>query len=131
MKGKHLIFFDGECAFCQRSVHTLIHLDKKKIFLFAPLKGSTANDLLVGGLKPLKNEDSMVLIENFTKPPFKVWIRGRGALRALFLIGGVWRLIGWLCYMPIGADLIYRLIAKHRKRFAGKKIELDQDRLLK
>ena len=39
---KAILFFDGECGLCQRSVWLLARIDFKKRLYFAPLQGITA-----------------------------------------------------------------------------------------
>ncbi len=50
-----------------------------------------------------------------TSPSGKIWLRGRAVFRVLWLLGGKWKLLGWLYIMPF-VDLFYKFIAKHRKR---------------
>ena len=131
---KHLIFFDGECAFCNQRVHHLLEWDHSEKFLFAPLEGSTAKKELHRSLEKLQKENTLVLLENYASDQQRMWIRGRGVLRIFWLLGGKWKLLGWLSFLPCGADLIYRLIAHHRHLLAGKKTpatkSLTKDRFL-
>ena len=123
MKMRHVIFYDAACALCQRSVRAILKLDKAKIFLFAPLDGKTAAQ----ELKPeLLKENTLILLENYQKPTQRQWIRGRAVYRILWLIGGKWTLLGWLCYVPFGVDLAYRFVARHRCRVKIK-IEFSQN----
>ena len=43
---KPVIFFDGVCGMCNTFINLIIRIDRKQTFLFAPLQGSTARDLL-------------------------------------------------------------------------------------
>jgi predicted DCC family thiol-disulfide oxidoreductase YuxK len=36
-----IIFYDGSCGLCQRSIRFLVKIDKEKKLLFAPLNGET------------------------------------------------------------------------------------------
>lgn len=38
---KKIIFFDSSCSFCNKTVTAIIKLDKKFLFFFAPLNGTT------------------------------------------------------------------------------------------
>ena len=127
MGGKHLIFFDGNCGLCNQSVRFVVAHDPRALFDFAPLEGKTAAQQL--DPKWLK-ENTLVLLEHFGKPTQRLWVRGRGALRILWLLGGKWRLLGWMCFLPCGVDLVYRLIARHRRRVSLKKEKLPEERIL-
>ncbi len=105
---KHVLFFDQKCPLCQHSVRAVLSRDRRKIFCFAPLGGATAKR--VG----IETENTLVLLENYTTSCQKIWVRGRGFFRILWLLGGWRRLIGWLYLCPIGLDLGYRLLAHQR-----------------
>ncbi len=106
---KHLIFFDATCGLCQNAVMWILHHDKKKQFLFAPLSGKTAKKQLHASF----DKSTVVLMES---PQGKKWLRGKAAFRTLWLLGGKWKWIGWLYVMPF-IDLLYRLIASYRSLF--------------
>ncbi|MGE5196650.1 MAG: thiol-disulfide oxidoreductase DCC family protein, partial [Anaerolineae bacterium] len=111
--GLHLIFFDDACPLCCQSVGFILKWDAKKLFLFAPLSGSTAALELKEGNEELRNANTMVLIENFTTPRHRLWTRGRAVFRILWLMGGFWQFLGWMCFIPYASDILYRLIARH------------------
>ena len=117
MMQKHLIFFDAKCSLCEASVENLLRIDRKKIFAFAPLQGKTADQELTGSKEYLKKENTLILLEHYQRPTQKLWIRGRAVFRIFWLLGGKWRTLGWLCWTPIGIDLLYRLVARHRRVF--------------
>jgi predicted DCC family thiol-disulfide oxidoreductase YuxK len=109
---KSIIFFDQQCPLCRRTINFLGRQDKKNRFHFAPLDGKTAENIFLGNLSQLKNLNTVVLIE---QPSGKIWLRGRGVFRVLWLLGGWWKLVGWFYEMPF-VDLVYKFVAKHRKR---------------
>lgn len=113
----HLVFYDGECGLCDRAVQFVLKADKEKKFLFAPLQGTTAEELLADLPPKMKQADSLILIENYKEPTQQLHILGKGALRICWLLGGAWRLFGWLSYLPpILYDWGYRLVAQNRHR---------------
>lgn len=113
----HLVFYDGECGLCDHAVQFVLKADKQKKFMFAPLQGTTAAELLADLPPEMKKADSLILIENFQEPAQQLHILGKGAFRVCWLLGGGWRLLGWLSYLsPILYDWGYRLIARNRHR---------------
>ena len=120
-----LIFFDAECPFCHQAVRRILERDVNKRFLFAPIGGETAQEILSGPQKPLRNANSIVLVENYDSTDRKFWIRSQALLRTYWLTGDGWGLIGILNYLPsfIG-DFIYKCVAEHRHQF---KLKMPQE----
>lgn len=118
MKKKHLIFFDGECPLCHRAVRYILEIDVGKRFLFAPLNGETAQEILIGPQAPLRKANSLVLVEDYQSTERRFWVRSRAILRIYWLTGNGWGVIGVLSFLPgwIG-DLLYRWLAAHRHQF--------------
>lgn len=113
---KHLIFYDGECGFCNQAVQIILKLDKKEKFAFASLQGKTASNFLKNDSDHLKNIDSIILVENFEESKCKIYLLSSAIFRIFWLIGGVWILVGWLYFLPAYLfDWVYRLIARVRK----------------
>lgn len=110
---KGIIFFDGDCGFCDRSVRFFLKADRKGLFCFAPLRGLTAQAELDS---TLLSAGSIVLLEKTATPP-RVSLRSKAVFRAFWLLGGFWICIGWLSFLPsILFDWAYRLIANNRSR---------------
>lgn len=115
--GKHLVFYDGNCGFCDQVVQIILAQDKREIFNFAPLQGSTAQELLKELPPEMKNADSLVLIENYQDPARRYYILGKGAFRICWDLGGLWAIPGVVSWLPsILYDWGYRLVAKNRHR---------------
>ena len=114
---EHLVFYDGQCGFCDHIVQILLKIDTREIFSFAPLQGETAARLLKHLPPEMKNKDSLVLIENYRSHTPKYFILGEAALRIGWLLGGFWALAGWISWLPSFLyDWLYRLIARNRYR---------------
>jgi predicted DCC family thiol-disulfide oxidoreductase YuxK len=107
-----IIFFDQNCSLCRRTINFLAQQNKKKLFKFAPIDGSTAEKMLNSNLAHLRGLNTVILLEH---PDGKIWLRGRAVFRVLWLLGGWWRCVGWLYQVPF-VDLFYKFIAKHRKK---------------
>lgn len=114
---KHLVFYDGACGFCDRSVEVLLGLDKKQVFAFAPLQGTTAAHFFATEASFME-VDSLILIENYQTPERKIYKYGQSVFRICWLLGGGWRLLGLLSFIPgVFYDWSYRLLARNRLRF--------------
>lgn len=122
---EHLIFFDAECPLCHRAVKEIVALDVDHHFLFAPLNGETAHDVLTGPQAPLNHVNSLVVVENYTSTERRFWIRSRAVFRTYWLIGKQWRLFGLFSFLPawIG-DWIYCYVAEHRHKY---KLKIDEE----
>lgn len=119
---KHIVFFDGTCGLCDYIVQILLTIDSKEIFIFAPLKGEVARQELTHLPEAVKGEDSLVLEENWETPKKEFFLLGNGALRILWLLGGFWKCIGWMYFLPSAPfDWLYRVVAKNRHRLFAKK----------
>lgn len=118
---KHLVFYDGVCGLCDLAVQFILKADKKRQFMFAPLQGKTAAKVLAGLPDSLRNEDSIILIENYGAVDAQTYILGKAALRILWLLGSFWSVPGCVSFLPAWLyDWKYRLIARNRHRFFSK-----------
>lgn len=109
------MFFDGYCHLCSGVVRFILTRDKKQRFLFAPLQGNTAVEIL--GLSPEQQAAPDSLL---------VWDQGQvrkesGA--ALFIarkLPGLWKLAIVLYVIPAPVrNWVYRFIAARRYRWFG------------
>ena len=123
----HLIFYDGNCPLCNLTVRFLLRVDKKESFLFAPLEGETAAAELKEHPHLTQDLDTLVLLEHYSTPQQQLLYRGKAALRIAWYLGGVWRLLGWLSFLPsFPFDLIYRIIARNRYRIFKEREQLSE-----
>jgi predicted DCC family thiol-disulfide oxidoreductase YuxK len=109
---KHdLIFFDKKCPFCCACVNFIARIDHDDCFRFAELDGKWS-DLYI---PELNKKGSVVLLERKRG----AWLRGKGALRILWIRGGAWRIFGVFHILPRQLlDPIYLLVVKLRRFFA-------------
>lgn len=115
--GQHLVFYDGQCGLCDQIVQVIIRDDRRELFDFAPLQGSTAKEKLSDIPPQMKTADSLVLIENYRERNPSYFIFGKGALRICWLLGGRWALPGLISFLPAWLyNWGYRLVAKNRHR---------------
>lgn len=111
-----IIFFDGVCGVCNAFVDIMLHIDKGQVFHFAPIQGETAQKLLPP-LGDNPGEWSIVLLDEAG-----VLERSDACLAILRRLGGVWRVFGWLRFLPRALrDGAYRVIARNRYRWFGRR----------
>ncbi|MGF1657566.1 MAG: thiol-disulfide oxidoreductase DCC family protein [Verrucomicrobiales bacterium] len=115
-KPQHILFFDGECVVCNRSVMFLKDHASANALFFAPLQGETFSELLKKEPQ-LEKLDSLILLESGTE---KVFVHSEAALRALGFHPR-WRWLSRLLRLiprPI-RDFGYRVFAKVRYKIFG------------
>jgi predicted DCC family thiol-disulfide oxidoreductase YuxK len=116
--GQTVFFFDGDCAFCNRTVQLLLAEDRAGALRFAPLQGSTASIVRQRHNLSQPTLASAILVESFNAPVEKVRLNSDAVLCALDSLGGFWRVVGWLRIVPSTArDAIYDFVAVNRYRW--------------
>ncbi len=110
-----LLFFDGTCGLCDRSVTFLFNQDKRRVLRFAPLQGETSLKY-VPEAKRLNLGSIVLLVDG------KLLERSTAVLTALALTGGPWKAVAALALVvPSGVrDGVYDLVAKNRYRLFGR-----------
>lgn len=114
-----VLFYDGDCGFCNGSVAFVLRHEKQHHLLFAPLQGETAAVALpVSGLPADIGQKSIVLYDNDN-----FFIRSRAAFRAMKHMGGIWKIFAAvLSLIPTAiTDLGYRAVARYRGHIPYKK----------
>lgn len=109
-----IVFFDGVCHFCNRSVRLIRRNDRRGRFYFAPLQGTTAK---------------MLLAEENQQTPSSIIYRRNGKnhdrSQALLFIAwdmdGLWKLfVVFFLIPPFIRDLVYNWFAARRYRWFGR-----------
>ena len=111
-----VLLFDGLCCLCNRTVHFLLRIDQRAVLHFAALQSNTSKSLLeqVDYSRPLP--DGVVLIYNG-----KIYTESAAALKSLQLVGGIWKLVAILRFIPhFIRNPIYRIVARNRYTWFGK-----------
>ena len=112
-----VLFFDGDCAFCSRSVRQAVRFDKREQVSFAPLQGELSRKM---GLMKYAAEEggTMVLLR---ESDGKIFIRSDGMIELARVFGGWWKFLALARFIPKPLrDLVYRGIARNRYRLMGK-----------
>jgi predicted DCC family thiol-disulfide oxidoreductase YuxK len=114
-----VLFFDGECGFCNRSVRQVHRLDAKGAVDFAPLQGKLSAKLGLRGFAD-RNGGSLVIIR---EPDGERFIKGDAWIVLGQTLGGVCKLFAdiFSIFPKNARDWGYDLVAKHRYLLAGKR----------
>ncbi|WP_374033235.1 thiol-disulfide oxidoreductase DCC family protein [Bdellovibrio bacteriovorus] len=112
---RNVVFFDGVCHLCNGFVDAVISRDKNHAYLFAPLQGTTAEEVL--SAQDRTNLDTVIYFESG-----KLYYRSAAILKILTGLGGVYKLfaLAWLIPGPL-RDVFYKLIAKNRYSWFGER----------
>jgi len=112
-----VLFFDGECGFCQRSVRLVYEYDEKGLIEFAPLQGELAGKHELKGYSE-KGGGSMVMLR---EEDGEIFTKGDALIELGKSLGGVfWVLAVGFSIFPKGLrNWLYDLVAKNRYNLAG------------
>jgi predicted DCC family thiol-disulfide oxidoreductase YuxK len=111
-----IVFFDGQCGLCSRSVRFLSHADHHDRLIFAPLQGELAKQYQLEQYAS-ETDGSMVLLRSSDGKRFfrsDSVLEICRALRGIFLLG--------LCAKILPhriRDGLYRFVAKNRINWFG------------
>ena len=111
-----IIFFDGVCGMCNKLVDLILRIDRREKFLFAPIQGETAKELL-----PVPPDDpeewSMLYLDERG-----LHDQSDASLEVSRRLGGVWWLLSIVRFVPrFLRDPAYRVIVRNRYRWFGRR----------
>lgn len=110
-----VVFFDGVCGLCNRTVNFLIAIDRGKRLRYAPLQGETA-------AQKLPESDRIDLNTMILFDSRGISRKSTAVARTLMHVGGVWSLLGfilWVIPAPL-RNFGYGVVARNRYRIWGK-----------
>lgn len=118
--GVHLVLFDGLCGLCDRLVRRLLRADRRGVLRFAPLQGATRRDV-EGRIGEALPDETMVLVRDWRGEDERVLVRSAAACAIAGIVGGWWRPLSWLRYLPRWLrDAGYDFVARRRARWFGR-----------
>ena len=109
-----IVFYDGNCGLCDRSVRWIMRCDRAGVFRFAPLQGETYAAID----DPSKPTDVATIV---VLDATRLLTRSDAALAILARLPGPYPALarlGRILPRPI-RDAAYRLVARHRLRLFG------------
>ena len=102
-----IVFYDGDCGLCQRSISFLAKIDKKKELIFAPLNGDTYNLYF----QKSSNLSTVVFYHQQA-----ISVKSEAIIEVFKSLGGLKKMALLLRIFPLKfRDMIYDLIADRRK----------------
>ena len=106
---------------CNRIVRVLLRADRAGRLSYAPLQSAPAQAYLQAQRLPTEDFDSLVFVMDWDHPSvYPPLFRTDGALAALREVGGGWRVLAWLRFVPaVLRDPLYRLVARTRYKLFG------------
>jgi len=118
-----VLFYDGVCGLCNRTVQFILRRDRREVFRFAPLQGPLANRILKAhGIDPSDLDTIYVAVNCDQSSKERLLARSDAAVFVLRELGGIWRVgAAVLGLMPRSVrDWGYGLIARNRYRIFGR-----------
>jgi len=110
------ILFDGDCHVCNQSVQFIIKRDPDGYFHFASLQSEVGHNIL-NEYRVDRDIDSLVLIENK-----QYYLKSTAVLKICRNLKGLSKFLYILLIIPIPIrDFFYKIIAKNRYKWFGKK----------
>jgi len=106
-----IVFYDGDCGFCQYSILFLLRADKSKRLKFAPLNGETYKKIYG---KVDSNPTSVVFYND--KKSFE---KSSAFIEIARVLGGGYQLFVLLKFVPAFLrDIVYDVIARRRHKMS-------------
>ena len=112
-----VVIFDGECAFCDRSIKWIMDHDRAARIFFAPRQSPAGQRLLAANGFPPEGVESMILVEGA-----RISTRSTAVLRTARLLPFPWN-AGATMLLAIPRfirDGCYNFIARRRHQFGQK-----------
>ena len=116
-----VVFYDGICNVCDRSVRFILDHDAAGHFHFAPLQGTTAERVRRALPRAFPDDlDTLALLDN-SGAEARLLLRSQAAFAILTLLPTAPRWLRGLKRIPRPlCDLVYRLFARTRYRLFGR-----------
>lgn len=107
-EGGPILFYDGDCGVCTRSVQWILRHDHRGVLRFASLQGTTYTSITQP--KPTDVSTAVLLVEG------KLHTQSSAILRAMLHMGGVWSIVARILLIipPALRDPAYRWVARNR-----------------
>ena len=116
----HIVFYDGYCVLCSKSIDFILARDTLAKFRFASLQSDFAHNVLSEKGYPIANIQSLSNIVYLQHNDIK--IKSDAVLSILWDLGGIYQVSCLVYFLPrVVRDFGYDHLAKLRYRIFGKR----------
>ena len=121
MAADRVVLYDGVCALCNRIVRFVLRFDAHKRYRFAALQSDYARTTLGRHRRDPEDLDTFVLVLDPDTPQERLLAKGRGGLRVVREMGGLFALAAVFEILPtVLLDWFYDRVARSRYQRFGK-----------
>lgn len=115
LKEKFVVFYDGECGFCNHWVQWILERDKKDQFFFSSLQSEFGQKFLTERNLPNQVFDTLYLWkpEHFYLSKYQAILRIAGELGGIYSLANVGKILP-----DFIGNQFYNLISRNRKKLA-------------
>jgi len=112
-----VVFFDGYCNLCNRTVLFIIRNDRKGTLRFASLQSDYGCEVLNQPPHQDIGYSTLILLEDG-----KEYYRSEAALRISRYLKGPWKFLWYMSYIPRRLrDIVYNIVARLRYSVFGRR----------
>jgi len=117
LKDRYVVFFDGDCGFCNFWVQWILERDRKDKFLFASLQSDIGQKFLLERNLETRHFNTLYLL----KPNGSYLSKSNAVLKIAQKLGGGYSLLQAGILIPkLVRDKIYDAVSKNRMKLAEK-----------
>ena len=119
-KTNHIVFYDGYCVLCSKSIDFILARDSSATFRFASLQSDFAQKILLEMNYPISNIQNVSNIVYLQHNKLK--IKSDAVLSILWDLGGIYKVSRLVYCLPrVVRDFGYDRLAKLRYRIFGQR----------
>ena len=116
----HIVFYDGYCVLCSKSVDFILYRDHRAKFRFASLQSDFSKRILTKSGYPIEHIQNLNNVVYLRNDVLK--IKSDAVLSILWDLGGIYRTSFLVYLVPrVVRDFAYDRVAKLRYRIFGKR----------
>lgn len=113
----NVVFYDGQCGFCDGTVRFLLRIDRRKTLSFSPLQGELAASLNITSNSGNSLETIIFLVDE-PGAPLRIFRKSDASIEISKTIGGVWRVVAMGRLIPVQIrDALYDWVADNRYKW--------------